>query len=353
MRRILFVFVVLAACTTVPVTGTPAVPATLTAVPATATFVPSPTPSATSTPAGSPFARFESHELVTALAWSPDGARLAVAAGNTVHVYDARTLEEQPSLPVGVWTNSIAFHPTLPLVALAARDGSVQIWDVPAATLKCREVVHPQGSNAAVFSPDGRTLLAVGNNGAAFLFDVAPMISSECAWNEQGRLIANDPAISDAAFSPDGRLVAIVDWADIRLSNAVDRKLAGTLDGDVPILRIAISPRGDLLAAARLDDSVTLWDIHDPRQPVMNLLELPRAGSASAFAWSVAFSADGSLLAAGSSDGTVAIWQVADRTVRAVYHVPMGVPALAFDPAGNWLASGGLDAAVRLWPVAP
>lgn len=351
MRRIFLVLLVLAACVPVPVAGTPAVPATLTPVPVTATFDPTPTPSPTSTPLGSPVARFAPHELVTALAWSPDGARLVVAAGNAVHVYDARTLQEQAVLPVGVWTNDIAFHPVLPLAVLAVRDGSLQLWDVSAATLVCRKIVHPQGANAAVFSPDGATLLTVGNDGAAFLFEAAPLVTQACTWNEQGRLIANDPAISDAAFTSDGGLAAIVDQGDIRLSRPSDRRLAGTLEGGVPVLRIAVHPLGTMLAAARMDDAVALWDIRDPLRASAAILEIPRTGSSNAFAWSLAFNPDGTLLAAGSSDGTIAVWDVGTRAVRVVYHLPAGVPALAFDPAGGRLASGGLDAALRLWPV--
>src|SRR5947209_1494038 len=64
----------------------------------------------------------------------------------------------------------------------------------------------------------------------------------------------------------------------------------------------------------------------------------------------VAFSPDGTLLASGSVDNTVKVWEVASREVK---HTLEGhtlpVTAVAFSPDGKSLASASYDKTVKLW----
>jgi cytochrome c len=88
---------------------------------------------------------------------------------------------------------------------------------------------------------------------------------------------------------------------------------------------------------------VRLWDTAAKR-------ELARYEGQDEPLVSLALSPDGAIVAAGGARGTVTLWHVADRSfIRARYAHLGPVFALAFTPDGQRLLSGGLDAAIRVW----
>jgi WD40 repeat protein len=67
---------------------------------------------------------------ISSVAFSPDGKRLASAAGwsGAVKVWDAQTGEELLNLKVDGWVGSLAFSPNVHWLA-GDPDGTVTIWD--------------------------------------------------------------------------------------------------------------------------------------------------------------------------------------------------------------------------------
>ena len=115
---------------------------------------------------------------------------------------------------------------------------------------------------------------------------------------------------------------------------------------------VAFSPDGRTLASASADQSVRLWNVADPAQPV--LLEQLTGHTDSVE--SVAFSPDGRTLASASADQSVRLWNVADPAQPVLLEQLTGhtdsVYSVAFSPDGRTLASAGFDRVVRLWNVA-
>jgi WD40 repeat protein len=123
--------------------------------------------------------------------------------------------------------------------------------------------------------------------------------------------------------------------------------LAQSAELDTIVWDLAYSPRGDFIATAMNDNSVTLWDAED-----LSVLEvLQHDGAVN----SVAFSPDGELLAAGvatSEGGVVQIWNLADRTIlHRFWAHAYSVPAMSFSPNGQFLGTGAIDRTVKVWQV--
>jgi WD40 repeat protein len=70
---------------------------------------------------------------VYAMAFSPDGKRLATAgADKVVRVWDAESGEEMMALPAGDRVEAVAFSPDGKSLAAGGRDGTIGVWAVPA-----------------------------------------------------------------------------------------------------------------------------------------------------------------------------------------------------------------------------
>ena len=93
-----------------------------------------------------------------------------------------------------------------------------------------------------------------------------------------------------------------------------------------------VAPRGDVMAASRGDGTVTLVDLRTRRR----IADLPARDGTSAEA--MAFTPDGRRLATGGNAGTVTIREVPSRAIVRRLRFPAPVNAVAFSPDGRLLA---------------
>jgi WD40 repeat protein len=174
-------------------------------------------------------------------------------------------------------------------------------------------------------------------------------------WSEEhGSPIPLSQGVAGVAFSPDGRLAAVI-GTSLELWDVADRAHPKRLnythgDNNVGGEDPAFSPGGRVLATC--GGSVTLWNVADPAR-LTQLAVLPaNPGGVNA----VAFSPDGRILASGLGDGTVVLWNVADPAhathIATLTGQAGNLTGLAFSPDGHLLASASPNGTVFLWNVA-
>jgi WD40 repeat protein len=209
--------------------------------------------------------------------------------------------------------------------------------------------IAAQGVTNAAFSPDGRLLVIITGQQVQ-LWDRATH-----------SFVSAVPAPGGAtwtAFNAGSNQMAVAEGnGTIQLWNiALPQRpvsVASIAGPAGPVQQVAFVSGGHTLAAAGWDHNVWVWDISDPAHPA-RLAVLPAGANVAS---SVASSPDGRLLASGDWDGSVHIWDMAGHrqpTLLAVFNDRQRVREIAFDPAGPFLAVGGdstTGPGLHLWSI--
>ena len=193
------------------------------------------------------------------------------------------------------------------------------------------------------FSPDG-SVLAVGGYQQVRLVDTK-------TGHTVSTLAGESDVVRSIAFSPDGKRLAAAGGepqrsGEIKIWDIQSQRLLATLKGHKDcIYSVAWSPDGKFIASASYDKMVKLWD-PDTGSEVRNLQDHIDA------VFAVAFSPDGKHLASASQDRTVKIWDVSSgKRVYTLSDASDGLTSLAYAPDGKQLAAAGYDKTIYVWQV--
>jgi WD40 repeat protein len=207
----------------------------------------------------------------------------------------------------------VAFSPRGSLLALAAADNAIKIWDLAKKKELLKLKGHSAEINSIAFNSEG-TMLASGSNDKTIrLWDVA-----------SGKMIRSwggfESSVGKASFSADGKTLAATStcasrdakgeaeaWRSIvKVFDAGSGRARAALVGDPhdEIQTLAVSPDGALMAAGSIASTVTLWDASSGK-------ERCRLRGLTMWAKSLSFSPDGKIIAGSSEHNLLKFWSVA------------------------------------------
>ena len=370
-------------------------------------------------------------DVVTSAAFSPDGQRIVTASDdNTVPIWDAQMGERIVTLsgrtavysPDGrsivtsdgdtarIWNadngklamvlrghrsrvTGAVFSPDGRSVLTASDDKTARLWSAGTETNTQMAVLaaHTGSAGRAVFSPDGRRALTASDDNSVRLWDA-----------EAGRQIATFTRAGSgmAAFSPDGRLVAIPDnnTVVVRDANTGEREDRIFQGHSAAVQSVAFSADGWRIVTASDDRTARVWDLQTGGQiaaltehtaPVRSAVFSPdglrvvstqmpqRSGNVTivtsndsvALLWDAlsgrvilrfegdmvqlydaTFSPDGKRIVTASGDNTARIWDAATgKPIAVLSGHSDSVLSAAFNSRGDKIVTASADETVRVW----
>jgi WD40 repeat protein len=348
--------------------------------------------------------------LLGAFAFSPDGKTLAGVDLGTLRLWDLATGKQTRTFET-YHSTFLAYLPDGKALACAEGNGAIRFRQLSGQPGPTEEA--PGEVERVAFSPDGKTLFAVGGavSRRAHLWDLATGKGRALRDGAQGPAWATDeatrrhagkpglPAGDERAFAPDGKTVAIYRRdGTLRLWDRTTRKELARWSGLATNISVAaFSPDGKSLAlGGRLwyrdgmlvspskENPLRWWDVATGKEVRLfgrhqhsfwwlgfspDGRTLASVSDDKLRVWEVAsgkelwslgrqstrpvFSPDSKTLAVGDDDGTVSLWEVATGQPRGCLQSHHGrVLCLAFSPDGKRLASGGWDTTVLVWDLA-
>jgi WD40 repeat protein len=183
----------------------------------------------------------------------------------------------------------------------------------------------------AEFSPDGKQILAVGDQRDAVLWDATT--------GKRLRQLASSYAqmrgaswLYSARFSPDGNRVALVDWQPAVCDVATGKALFDLEGHSSQVHDIDYSPDGQWLVTASEDHTARIWRAATGK----SIAVLPHDGPVSM----ALFSPDGRLVITSTADRVVRVWDAASRKKISEIDVrPKELVSFALSRDGNFLVT--------------
>lgn len=294
---------------------------------------------------------------VSSLAWSPDGALLAVAGTGEVVLHSgdgerivARLVGTAPRI------ESLAFSKDGKLLAVCggapSEFGEIQLWNVADHKLTRTIRTSRDSVYGVSFSPDASRVAVGCADKLVRAFDVSTGAEVMKCDNHIDWVFAT-------AFAQDGarvisasrdKAVKLIEVSSGRLIDDINRPRE-------PILSLARHPKEDWVAYGSDAGAVRLHRV-EPRGGRLAegddkensfIREFERLKGP---IHSLSFSADGEMLVVGSAGGEWRIFKTADGK-RMLASKEAGAPiyAVGFDPKGRWIGTTGSEGKVRLWEV--
>ena len=110
-------------------------------------------------------------DTIRALAFSPDGAMLAVGSDTHIRIRLLAGERQIGFKNVSGQTEVLVFSPDATVLVIGRRNGGIELWDITTGDQLTTLEGHIGPVETLVFSPDGRTLVSTGQDGTILAWD--------------------------------------------------------------------------------------------------------------------------------------------------------------------------------------
>lgn len=254
-------------------------------------------------------------DAVNAVALFPDGRAATAGADGRIAIWTSgKTAPDAVLEGHNAPISALAVSPDGVTLASASWDQTVRLWPLNGGAPRVLEG-HTQNVNGVAFAPDGRTLVSVSYDQSVRIWPLADTASPT--------VVAMPAPLNAVAVAPDGEIAAGGADGKVYFLNLSGARVGEVAAGLRPVISIAISPDGAMVAAAGIGGSVAVID-RKARALARTLVGpgLP--------VWSVAFLPDSRTLLTGGADNIIRRW-------NAVTGDPVG--SLLFEAATDPLAA--------------
>jgi WD40 repeat protein/tRNA A-37 threonylcarbamoyl transferase component Bud32 len=297
-------------------------------------------------PVGTSLYTYRGHSnLVHAVAWSPDGSKLASGGDDrVVHVWEAATgnhllsyREHTRAIRAMMWS------PDGTLIASGSANQIGHVWQ--AATGKC-QITYKQHRASSLFlafslawSPIAGQRIASG--GA----DKTVQVWEASTGNHLFTYFGHTGGILGATWSPDETYIASAgEDRTIQVWDASTGDRIVNFTGHHAYVRAAVwSPDGFIIASASEDATVQIWEATTGNTLLTYRNHNKRIRT-------IAWSPDGNYIASAGDEKIVQVWEA--KTGKLVFTCEghsAGINCVAWSPDGNLLATASNDMTVQMW----
>jgi WD40 repeat protein/serine/threonine protein kinase len=282
--------------------------------------------------------------------FAPDGKRLITTRSDWSHGRHA--ISQLWAVPTGapigpemnhdsVFIWAMTFDPEGERVLAAGNDGTAWLWEVATGTRKVGPFRHLDAVSAAAFGPDGRSFATGCGDGTICVWDPVILDKRSSTFLHPQRC-----TIVGVAFRDDGRWLLSAGGDGVaRLWDPVGgRPLGGPCLHREPLKCAAMDPRGRWILTGGEDGVARVWEA-----PTSVSL-LPAMSRANWGIRALAFSPDGSTILTGNDVGDVMLWDAAGAVeIRPPLMSPGAILSVAFSPDGHVFATAGQKQPLRIF----
>jgi hypothetical protein len=310
---------------------------------------------------------YQSAPVITALAYSPDGATLAVSGYREILLHrtdgggligrlvgDSQKIQSLVYSADGKMLAAVGGSP--------GRFGEAQFWNTAAGTLVKAVPIGYDTLFGAALSPDGKELSFGGADNSVRVITVPD-------GKEVMRLDNHSDWVFATAFSTDGKNVLSTgrDQA-VKLTLVQGGSFVDDINTHVTAIRcMAKNPKADQVLVAGDDGFPRLYQMFRTKPRTMNQEDhnlLRTYEKQPGVVTAVAFSSDGGTIALGSEVGTVNVYKtdnggpaesdkpvIGGKVLATLTGAHGAIFSIAFRPDGQQVAAAGMDGVVRIFAL--